>query len=92
MELELKAPNKLLSLEVLLLLVVVHVISFDQESLRLFKEILDGDTFHEVWVQVVVNTFGASDPMLHRPGSLLFKLIQNDEGIGLGKGVQVRQV
>ena len=83
MQLELDLTDVLLRLEIVLLRAIIHVPCLQEESLRLFKEIINLDARDKVWVQVVVDALCATNLLLQRLISLLLELVEHDEGISL---------
>ena len=77
MQLKLEIPDILLSRKILWVLIVVHIIGLDQESLCFFKEIVHFEIAHKLWVKAVKDAFSASSFHFQRATALFLQLVQN---------------
>ena len=79
-------------LEVLNLLFVVAVVSFNDELLVLLEEIVNLKVAHEVRISIVPDDFSLADLLLECLTSTLHYLIEHYKTVGSGFSVPIRHV
>ena len=80
-ECKLGTADKILLLQVLLILFVVHVVSLEDELLIFLEEVVNFELLDKVWVRVVPDGLRSTQDLLHSLSASLVESINYDETV-----------